>query len=123
MSSEYQKALENPKTLHNANILLENLSEANCRKYCEEDGNCFDCYINFEQVQALDFIREQVKVFDEFEEWLEESIAKMKRTAKVLEGDYFCTADLEHSLSIRVLEMALVKLREMRAGEQSEWLS
>ena len=57
--SEYEEASLNPKTPKNSKILLANLSEKNCRKNCEEDGNCFDCYIEFEQVQALDFIREE----------------------------------------------------------------
>ncbi len=93
--SEYEKALLNPKTPKNAKILLENLSEKNCRKYCEEDGNCFDCYIDFEQVQALDFIREENErlqqenernkyILTEFEKWLEE---KIKCTEQYADND------------------------------------
>lgn len=38
---------------------LKYLTEENCRKNCDESGMCNDCYIDFEQVKAIDFIRNE----------------------------------------------------------------
>lgn len=40
---------------------LKYLTEENCRKNCEKNGNCFDCYISFEQVRAIDFIKNKIE--------------------------------------------------------------
>ena len=53
-------------------------------------------------------------ILTEFEKWLEEQIKKMKQIGKVMKSDIFVTKDLEHTLSIKVLESALDKLQELK---------
>ena len=59
-------------------------------------------------------VKELNNILTEFEKWLKENIVKMKQGGKVMKNNIFVTKDLEHTLSIRVLESALYKLQELK---------
>ena len=63
---------------------------------------------------------EYATILEEFEKWLEENILKMKQSGKVMKSNIFITKDLEHTLSIIVLENVLDKLQELKEGSNEK---
>ncbi len=80
---EYAEALEMPKmTRDRAYKILKHCTVTNCLSNCERLGNCYDCWVSFEDIQAIEFLMTENKclyqenkkfknISTEFEKWLE----------------------------------------------------